>query len=75
MGQIFCRMVFFNFVEGLLHHHILEFHNVHELSQQQVLWNYGFLLSGPLFMVIGFYIIYHRNYYPKRLEQLGISCA
>lgn len=55
----------FNFVEGLLHHHILEFHTVREFSQNQDLWNYGFLLSGLLFMVIGFDIIFHRKYYPK----------
>lgn len=59
----------FNFVEGLLHHHILEFHNVREFSQNQDLWNYGFLLSGPLFMAIGFYIIFHRKYYPKAQQK------
>lgn len=68
-GGFFAGWGLFNFVEGLLHHHILEFHNVRELSQHQDLWNYGFLLSGPLFVAIGFYIIFHRNYYPKKLEQ------
>lgn len=59
----------FNLVEGVLHHHILKFHNVREFSQYQDLWNYAFLMSGPLFMAVGFYIIYHSNYYPRRLEQ------
>lgn len=64
-GGFFAGWGLFNFVEGILHHHILEFHNVREFSQNQDLWNYAFLMSGPLFMAIGFYIIFHRNYYPR----------
>lgn len=69
LGGFFAGWGLFNFVEGILHHHILEFHNVREFSQHQDLWNYAFLMSGPLFMAIGFYIIFHRNYYPRRSKQ------
>lgn len=67
-GGFFAGWGLFNLVEGLIHHHILEFHNVREFSKHQDLWNYGFLLSGLLFMAVGFHIIFHRNYYSKREE-------
>jgi len=67
-GGFFAGWGLFNLVEGLLHHHILKFHNVHEFSQNPDLWNYAFLLSSLIFMVVGFYIIFHRKYYPKSIE-------
>lgn len=53
----------FNTVEGLVHHHILKFHNVKEYSTNPELWNYGFLASGIVLMVIGFLMIYNRKYF------------
>lgn len=68
-GGFFAGWGLFNFVEGIIHHHILEFHNVKELSQNPDIWNYGFLASGIVFMVLGFSIIYNREHYPNRLEK------
>lgn len=68
-GGFFAGWGLFNFVEGIIHHHILEFHNVKEFTQYPNLWNYGFLTSGALFMVIGFSIIYNREHFPNRLER------
>lgn len=59
----------FNLVEGTIHHHLLKFHNVKEFSQNPDLWNYGFLATGIVFMVIGFSIIFNREHYPNRLEK------
>lgn len=67
-GGFFAGWGLFNLVEGIIHHHILQFHNVKEISQFPEIWNYGFLASGVLFIVIGFSIIYNREYYPDRLE-------
>ena len=59
----------FNFVEGIIHHHIIKLHNVNEFAMNQDIWNYGFLVSGVIFMAVGFSIIYHRDHYPSRLER------
>ncbi|PKD16263.1 hypothetical protein APR41_10405 [Salegentibacter salinarum] len=58
----------FNTVEGIIHHHILKFHNVNEFAMNTDLWNYGFLLSGVLLLVIGYRVVYNRDHYPSRLE-------
>lgn len=68
MGGFFAGWGLFNFVEGVIHHHILDFHNVKEFSPYVDLWNYGFLASGVIFMMIGFSIIYNRSHYRTRLE-------
>lgn len=68
LGGFFAGWGLFNFVEGLIHHHVLKFHNVREFSENPNLWNYGFLASGVIFMIIGFFIIYNRRHYTARLE-------
>lgn len=45
----------FNFTEGLVDHHILGIHHVREWGPNPV-WDYGFLLSGPTLMVLGWYV-------------------
>jgi uncharacterized membrane protein len=68
LGGFFAGWGIFNFVEGIIHHHILQFHNVKEFANNPDLWNYGFLASGVFFMTIGFIIIYNRKHYTTRLE-------
>jgi uncharacterized membrane protein len=68
LGGFFAGWGLFNFVEGIIHHHILKFHNVTEFSPNPDLWNYGFLASGVIFMTIGFLIIYNREHFTARLE-------
>lgn len=60
-GGYFAGWGLFNLVEGIIHHHILKFHNVKEFALYENLWNYGFLASGLLFMIIGYSLIYHRS--------------
>lgn len=47
----------FNLVEGIIDHHLLQLHNVRELSTQQALWNYGFLFFGLLLLIAGWICI------------------
>lgn len=68
-GGLFAGWGLFNFVEGLIHHHIIGLHNVNEFALNQDIWNYGFLASGIMFMAIGFSLIYNRSYYTTRLER------
>lgn len=42
----------FNFAEGLINHHLLGIHHVREWRPNPV-WDYGFLFSGPLLVVLG----------------------
>ncbi|MFC4870501.1 DUF2243 domain-containing protein [Negadavirga shengliensis] len=69
LGGFFAGWGHFNFVEGIIHHHILNFHNIKEFSNNPNLWNYGFLIIGVIFMIIGFTIIYNREHYPARLDE------
>lgn len=68
VGGMLAGWGLFNVVEGVIHHHILEFHNVRELSDNPDLWNYGFLAIGIVFMIVGFVIISNREYFTVRLE-------
>ena len=68
-GGLLAGWGLFNFVEGTIHHHILKFHNVKEISNYTDLWNYSFLASGILFMIIGFIVISKREHYTLRLEK------
>ena len=52
----------------LIHHQILKLHNVMEFTPDPDPWNYGFLASGVLFMLIGTRIVYAKRYYPVRLK-------
>lgn len=42
----------FNFVEGLVDHHLLGIHHVRGYGPDAA-WDYGFLLSGPVLMLAG----------------------
>lgn len=42
----------FNFTEGLIDHHLLGIHHVREWGPNPV-WDYGFLLSGPILIGLG----------------------
>lgn len=59
--QITGGMVFgwgiFNLIEGVINHHILQLHNVRELSADKNLWNYGFLFFGILLLLLGSFVI------------------
>jgi uncharacterized membrane protein len=57
----------FNFVEGIIHHHIVKLHNVNEFALNPDVWNYAFLASGIIFMGVGYVLIYHRDHFPSRL--------
>jgi len=46
----------FNFTEGLIDHHILGIHHVREWGPNPV-WDYGFLLSGPMLIGAGWLLI------------------
>ncbi|WP_276167369.1 DUF2243 domain-containing protein [Zobellia alginiliquefaciens] len=59
----------FNLVEGLIHHHILKLHNVHEFSDNQDIWNYGFLASGVVLIIVGYLFMYNRSYYTTGLQE------
>lgn len=59
--QVAGGMVFgwgiFNLIEGIINHHILQLHNVRELSPDKNLWNYGFLILGILLLLVGSLVI------------------
>lgn len=42
----------FNFTEGLINHHLLGIHHVRGWEPNP-LWDYGFLLSGPILAILG----------------------
>lgn len=46
----------FNLVEGIIDHQILKMHNVREITSNQDLWNYGFLLFGIVLILAGWLI-------------------
>lgn len=69
VGGCFAGWGIFNLVEGIIHHHILKFHNVKEFSANPELWNYGFLASGVVFIIIGFSLIYNPEHFTVRLEK------
>lgn len=60
-GKVFVSAMFlgwglFNFVEGLLNHHILGLHHVVERLGTSI-YDYAFLASGVLFIVGGIFVI------------------
>ena len=46
----------FNFIEGLIDHHLLGIHHVRQWGPNPS-WDYGFLLSGPVLIVIGWLMV------------------
>jgi uncharacterized membrane protein len=55
MGGMFAGWGLFNFVEGLIDHHLLQLHHVVERLGLSV-YDYLFLASGPLFILLGIYL-------------------
>lgn len=47
----------FNLIEGIIDHHILKLHNVREVTDAQLLWNYGFLAISVLLILFGAILI------------------
>lgn len=50
----------FNFVEGVVDHHILDVHHVHP-GQNQLTWDVGFLALGMVLMAIGVVLVRRRR--------------
>jgi uncharacterized membrane protein len=53
VGSLFFGFGLFNVVEGLIDHHLLNLHNVREVSDNQALWNWGFILISLLMLIGG----------------------
>jgi uncharacterized membrane protein len=68
IGGFFGGWGLFNLVEGLIHHHLLKLHNVKEFALNVAAWNYGFLASGLIMILLGYFIIKTKSYSSKRLE-------
>jgi uncharacterized membrane protein len=50
----------FNIVEGIIDHHLLELHNVREITAAPALWNYGFLALSVGMLVGGALLVRNR---------------
>jgi len=66
-GGIIAGWGLFNIVEGIINHHLIKLHNVREATIDPDIWNYGFLLSSLIILVVGLYII--KKHKPERLQQ------
>jgi uncharacterized membrane protein len=62
----------FNLVEGLIDHHILHVHHVVERLGVSA-WDYAFLGSGVLFLVIGWLLIRSDHDHPARAPLEGVT--
>mgnify|MGYP003581393602 CR=1 FL=1 len=47
----------FNVIKGVANHHIVQLHNVKEITSQQEIWNYGFLFFGILLVAAGWLLV------------------
>ncbi|MDQ3621419.1 MAG: DUF2243 domain-containing protein [Verrucomicrobiota bacterium] len=56
VGALFLGWGLFNFVEGIINHHILNIHHVVE-SRGQSVFDYAFLASGVIFIIGGWMAI------------------
>jgi uncharacterized membrane protein len=61
-GGLLAGWGIFNLVEGIINHHILELHNVREISSDKYLWNYGFLIFSIILLIIGRQLIRKGQY-------------
>jgi uncharacterized membrane protein len=52
IGSLFLGWGVFNFIEGIIDHHILHLHHVVERLGVSI-WDYTFLTSGIVFAVLG----------------------
>src|SRR5690606_23115725 len=59
-GSLFMCWGIFNFIEGLINHHIVHIHHVVELKGLSV-YDYLFLASGVLFIILGLFLINMRR--------------
>lgn len=61
-GGLLAGWGIFNLVEGIINHHILELHNVRELTDEKYLWNYGFLVFSIFLLIAGRQLIRKGQY-------------
>jgi uncharacterized membrane protein len=47
----------FNIVEGVIDHHLLELHNVMELSPDHDIGNYSFLGVSVVLIIVGYLLV------------------
>jgi uncharacterized membrane protein len=57
LGSLIAGWGLFNLVEGIIDHHILGIHHVMEYADNQALYDYLFLGSGVLFLLLGWLFI------------------
>lgn len=56
IGSLLAGWGIFNFVEGIIDHHLLAIHHVHP-GENQLAWDIGFLLFGISQVIIGWMLI------------------
>lgn len=61
VGSMLMGWGFFNVIEGVINHHILNLHHVYELMGLSI-WDYAFLIWGAL-MILGGVLLRLRNPY------------
>lgn len=52
-GALLAGWGLFNLVEGIINHHLLGLHHVHEYSGDVLAWDLGFLALGALLIAVG----------------------
>lgn len=57
LGSLFAGWGLFNFVEGVIDHHILEIHHVMEYTANKLPFDLAFLASGVILIIIGWMFI------------------
>jgi uncharacterized membrane protein len=57
VGSLVFGWGLFNLVEGIIDHHILQVHHVYELAGGVSVWDWLFLASGVVFVVVGWTMI------------------
>lgn len=60
VGSLILGWGLFNFVEGIIDHHLLHVHHVVE-TEGHMLWDLAFLASGALMIVVGAMVIGRRS--------------
>lgn len=51
----------FNVVEGIIDHHLLQLHNVREITSNPAAWNWGFLAISGLLLGAGYALVNKRS--------------
>lgn len=57
VGALLCGWGLFNLIEGVINHHLLGLHHVHEYVEQPLILDVTFLVSGGLLVLIGVALI------------------